>query len=309
MTEITLINSDGQQFKIREEVAKKFGTIRDVMEDIGIEVELDTKPKDLCLTLLEKSMVKDLGKKVPISAYANTLISKKKSESEEKLRLAKVKALEENRKKSVKELEAKSRKLPGCVVAPEDIFSKTLYDLKVDENLGIVNLNDGTEQYSAAVSLSKSLYSKVFLNYENPVLEIETSKGYKGYSRIGEPHSGSEKLILVSPLVAAILNFQNKEAGFPKLCMYLPNISKVGFTFYGNRQELDEILPVLINKIPSVVNAFSYLSLGMVLITEVNGKNIEIRVDKLEDLDETPIFAGLIGFGESDLPFEIEPDL
>ena len=37
MTEIILINSDGQQFKIREEVAKKFGTIRDVMEDIGIE--------------------------------------------------------------------------------------------------------------------------------------------------------------------------------------------------------------------------------------------------------------------------------
>jgi hypothetical protein len=270
---------------------------------------LDTKPKELCLILLEKTMQKDLGKRVPISAYANSLISKKQEEVEKKTKLYKKKELEDKRNKSVKELEKKSRVLPGCVVAPEDILSKGLYDLQVDEKLGIMYLPDGTAQYSAVVSLPSSLYSKIFLNYENPVLEINTSKGYKGYSRLGEPHNGAANLVLVSPLVAAILNFQKREGAFLKLCMYLPTISKVGFTFYGSQSELDNILQELINKVPSVVNAFSYLSLGMVLTTEINGKNIEIRVDKLEDLDETPIFAGLVAFGESDLPFEIEADL
>ena len=283
--------------------------IVDYLDNIGIEVDLDTKPKDLCLTLLEKTMEKDLGKRVPISAYANSLITKEKSKTEEKSKLYKKKELEDRRRKSVRELEKKSNVLPGCVVGPEDILSKGLYDLQVDENLGIMRLSDGTSQYSAVVSLSSDLYSKIFLNYENPVLEINTSKGYKGYSRLGEPHSGNNNIVLVSPLVAAILNFQKREGAFLKLCMYLPTISKVGFTFYGNKEELNSILPELVNKVPSVVNAFSYLSLGMVLTTEINGKNIEIRVDKLEDLDETPIFAGLVAFGESDLPFEIESDL
>jgi len=279
----------------------------DYLEDIGIDVDLDTKPKELCLTLLEKSMQKDLGKKVPISAYANSLIGKKQEEAEKKKELYKKKQLEDKRKKTVRELEKKSSVLPGCVVAPEDILSKNLYDLRVDENLGIMSLSDGTAQYSAVVSLPASLYSEIFLNYENPVLEITTSKGYKGYARLAEPNTGN--LVLVSPLVAAILNFKDREGAFLKLCMYLPAISKVGFTFYGSQTELNNILEELINKVPSVVNAFSYLSLGMVLTTEINGKNIEIRVDKLEDVDETPIFAGLVAFGESDLPFEIEADI
>lgn len=35
----------------------------DYLEDIGVEVDLDAKPRDLCVALLEKVMTKDLGKK------------------------------------------------------------------------------------------------------------------------------------------------------------------------------------------------------------------------------------------------------
>ena len=46
----------------------------------------------------------------------------------------------------------------------------------------------------------------------------------------------------------------------------------------------------------------------MVLKTKINGKEIEVRVDKLEDKDDRPIFAGLIPFEVTDLPFEIVAD-
>ena len=44
-------------------------------------------------------------------------------------------------------------------------------------------------------------------------------------------------------------------------------------------------------------------------IVKINGREIEVRVDKLEDTDLRPIFAGLIPFSEGDLPFEITPDI
>ena len=281
----------------------------DYLEDIGIEVNLDMKPRDMCVALLEKTMKKDLGKQVPLTAYANNVLGKSKSESDEKLKIKEKQFIESKRIKDRKILEDKSKTLPGCIVSDKDILSKQLYDLKVDPTLGIVKLEDGTSQYTASVSLSDDLYNKIFLSHENPILEINTSKGYKAYSRIVEAHSGSSNLVLISPLVAAILDIKNIDGGFLRLCMYLPEISKVGFTFYGNKQELEDVLPLLINKLPSVINAFSYLSLSMVLNTNINGKNVEVRVDKLEDQDETPIFAGTIPFGEKDLPFEIQPDI
>jgi hypothetical protein len=49
----------------------------DYLESIGVEVDLDMKPRDMCIALLEKTMVKELGKKVPMTAYANSLIKPK----------------------------------------------------------------------------------------------------------------------------------------------------------------------------------------------------------------------------------------
>jgi len=159
----------------------------DYLENIGIETNLDMKPKELCYTLLDK--IKD--KKIPLTAYANSILSKEeniKFEREEK-------ALDRQRLKTQKNLE--NTKLPGCIPDDGDILSKGLYDLKVDPSLGIIQLNDGTAHYSSVISLSNDLYQKIFLRHENPILEIINSKGYKTYSRIGEPHNGPSNLILL----------------------------------------------------------------------------------------------------------------
>ena len=109
-------------------------------------------------------------------------------------------------------------------------------------------------------------------------------------------------------MVAFLLDIGQRDGGFLKLCSSMPDIAKAKFTFYGSREELDGVLQKLIEKLPSVINAFSYLSLGMILMTNIDGKEIHVRVDGLTDFDERPIFAGLIPFGSGDLPFDIEAD-
>jgi hypothetical protein len=286
----------------------------DYLESIGVEVDLDMKPRDMCIALLEKTMVKELGKKVPMTAYANSLIKPKevKFVDQEAARLEKRR---EERNLARLKLEKRANELPGCVFAGSNLVKKTLYDLETDPELGIVGLEDGSSQYTAAIAVSQRLYDAIFSEYENPVIEIVTGKGNRGYSRITAPHSGRDDLILVSPLVAGLLNFRGgKEGGFLKLCISLPEIKKIDFTFYGGEKELNENMKVIIEKVPNLINAFSYLSLGMVLTVDLAAegspmKEIQIRVDGLFDEDSRPLFAGIIPFGLGDLPFDIKPDI
>ena len=285
----------------------------DYLESIGVEVDLDMKPRDMCVALLEKTMVKELGKKVPMTAYANSLIKpiEKKVENFAEKELERKREL---RRKARLELEKKAGVLPGCVLAGKNPLKKTLYDFQVDEELGIVPKNDGGFQYSAAISLSNNLYDKIFLEYENPVVELLTAKGFRGYSRVTAPHSGPDNLVYVSPLIAALLNFKDREGGFLKLCISLPEIKKVDFTFYGNNSDLKENLKTIIEKVPHTINAFSYLSLGMILTVDLAAegspsKEVQLRVDALFDDEERPLFAGILPFAESEIPFDIKPDL
>ena len=293
---------------LKELTEEEEDVVVDYLEDIGIDVDLDTKSKELCLMLLEKSMEQEIGRKVPISAYANSLISKEAARKTQKESSKEKQELFRKRKSVEKELQELGKNLPGCVVSNPPIFSKTLYDIDVDPNLGIQKLGDGSSQYISLVSISENLYSQVFLTLTNPVLEITTSQGYKSYARIGQPHPGPDNLIYVSPLVGTLLNLKGTDGGLVKLCSSLPEIGKVEFTYYGKKDDLDKLLPILRSKLPNVINAFSYLSLGMILVTDVNGKEIQIRVDRLENTSGTPIFAGLLPFGETDLPFEIFTD-
>jgi len=274
----------------------------DYLEDLGIETDIDMSAKQLCYTLLDK--LKD--DRVPMTAYANSILGQEKEKSMVKEKEKKEKAL--LRKRNNEENKLQVSQLPGCIPSEDNMFSKNLYTLKSDPRIGIMNMDDGSAQYTSLISLSADLYQKIFLKYENPIIEITNSRGNKAFARVGEAHDGSSDLILVSPLISTLLNFKDVDGAFLRLCVHLPQISKVDFTFYGSKSELEDVLPNLITKLPSVVNAFSYLSLGMVLKTKINGKEIEVRVDKLEDRDDRPIFAGLIPFEVTDLPFEIVAD-
>jgi len=275
----------------------------DYLEDIGVEVELDQTPKQLCVSLLQKSMEQELGRRVPITAYANSLIQKEKVAIEKKIVQKKMR----QRKVHEKELEDKYKTLPGCIPDEDNIVSRNIYELVVDDSIGIKKLSDGSLQYTASISVPEEMYRKIFLNIEKPIIEITTIQGEKGYARIESAHKGDN--ILISPLFAMILKLQNVGNAFLRLCIHLPDINKINFTYYGTNEELQYILPQLINKLPSVINAFSYLSLGLLLKTNINGKDIIVRVDGLEDSDGIPIFAGLIPTGESDIPFDVDADL
>lgn len=273
-------------------------------KNLKIEVPLNMKTKDMCLTLLEKTMIKELNKKVPITAYSNSILS---SNDDNKIKTSTVDTIKEKRISTQKNLE--NSKLPGCIPSNSPL-NKTLYDLIVNPNIGIVKLQDDTSQYSAVVSVSQELYYSIFLTESNPILEINSSKGIKTFARISdEVHNEDNSRVYISPLVGTMLNISDVGAAFLKLCSSLPEIKKVNFTYYGSNEDLQKILPILISKVPSVINAFSYLSLGMILLTDIEGKEVQLRVDELIDIDENPIFAGIIRFGENDLPFDIEADL
>ena len=285
----------------------------DYLEKLRIKTKLSMKPRELCTLLLEKAMEKDYGKegakKIPISAYANSLLVKEKTMTETKQKIIKETDVKIKRTKSQKNLENLGQKLPGCLISDQNLFSRNLYTLVIDPDLGIVNLQDGTSQYTAVISVSQRLYGEIFTVNEAPIVEIRSNKGGKAYAKISFPHDEGDDIVYVSPLISYILNMEGNGAAFLTLCTSLPEISHVKFTFYGDRKELDMILKDLIVKLPSVVNALSYLSLGMILTTTVNGKNVEVRVDSLTDVYDTPIFAGILKSGEGDLPFEIDPDL
>lgn len=281
----------------------------DYLEELGIEVDLDTDQKDLCYMLLEKTMMNEKKKKIPMSPYLNEILEKEKSEADVKEKKKIEREIERKRLKAQKVLTEQSRVLPGCSLTEKDILPKGAYTLMVNQEIGIIKLNDGAEQYAAIASVSESLYNNIFLNVQNPVLEIVTIKGDKTYARIGEPHDGNTDLVLVTPLISTLLNFNETEKAFLKLCKTLPEISKINFTYYGSKTDLEENLSKIIQKLPSVINAFSYLSLGLILLTDIDGNEIQVRVDSLLDEKNKPIFAGLVPFGETDLPFDISPDI
>lgn len=288
----------------------------DYLSDLGIDADIDDSPKELCLKLLDKTMIKDMGKKVPLTAYSNSILSDVVKTQDIKNVEKEKKELKEKRKNRQTNLQNQISLLPGCIPDDTGIFRKTLYSFIVNPDVGINvfndfnNNNNGDEKiYGAEVSINTDLYSKVFLNITNPILELTTATGNKGYAKITSLHNDDSSLIYISPLVGSILNVNNRTDGTVRLCITIPFIKKIDFTYYGDNIMLSKILEKLIMKLPKVINAFSYLSLGMVLRLMIDDQEVNVRVDRLYDDEDDPIFVGLIKPGESDLPFDIVADI
>lgn len=289
---------------------------------LKVKTKLNMKPQQLCTLLLEKTIEQELGKdkvgKVPITAYANTLLGKEqvaaverkkaRQEAEEsEFRKQQLVEINMRRKLALEKLENESKRLPGCIASDEDIFLPE-YNIIVDNAIGISPLPDGTSVYSAQVAVPQSLYDRVFANNDDPILEFRNGK-HRAYARISAPHEFEADIIYVSPLVGLQLMIEEVGNSNVNLCISLPRIGKAKFLYYGFKKDLINMLPTLIEKLPYVINAFSYLYLGMILVTNVEGKEIKIRVDGLYDEENSPIFAGLLQSTDADLPFEIDAEL
>ena len=116
----------------------------DYLEDIGIEVDIDITPRELCLALLSKTMEEDLGKVIPMTAYANQIVGKEKKLSFEKEIEKEQRELVRKRKSIQKTLRNKNKKLPGCVLGQNKIIPDNLFTLRVDDTLGITTASDGS---------------------------------------------------------------------------------------------------------------------------------------------------------------------
>ena len=279
--------------------------IVDYLDELGIDVDIDEKPQQICRKLLQLTMQEELGRTVPLTAYANKILGTEKSKRKEK----DTKKVLEKRKEKKQKLKRKSRELPGCI--PAENMLKGLFIFIVDPDLGIETDMEGDKYYKAVVAVSPNLFEKIFLATTDPIIELTTSKGDKGYARVSTPADiAADNMIYVTPLVATMLNLTDVTTeGFVKLCIKMPTIGKIDFTFYGSQEALDKNLSDLVRKLPLMINAFSSIQLGMEINVRKNGNTITVRVDELRDTDGEKIYAGIIPFGLTDIPFDIEPDV
>jgi hypothetical protein len=282
----------------------------DYLTDLGFDVDLDTKPRELCRLLLETTMKREfVGKNVPMTAYANSLLTKEKNEAEVKKQRAKRMELNDKREASRRKLERREKELPGCDVSNAKIFQSTLYDIIFDPELGY---DEAEDIHRTLVKVNEAQYNELFVNVDNPIIEITSNKGDKAFARVDGYHHDAKNVIFASQLVLDLLNVKegvDRAQGFVKLCNTLPNIAHIKFTYYGSQEILDEDLEFLPLQLPKIINGYSYLSLGMVLTVHYGAREPQVRVESLEDPDNRPIFAGLVPFGENDIPFDIEPDI
>ena len=78
----------------------------DYLESLKIKTKLSMKPRELCTLLLEKAMEKDIGAKVPITAYANSLLAKEAQSKQANIKLVNETNIKIRRSQSQKNLEA-----------------------------------------------------------------------------------------------------------------------------------------------------------------------------------------------------------
>ena len=283
----------------------------DYLYEIGVDVRQDQNSKQLCIALLEKTMKDEKGHLVPITAFANEILG---SSNERVEKIEKVEKKVDNRNKIETDLQSNKDDLTGCIVNDkmknrQVIDDSKFYEFQTDNSVGLMTSGPNSSIYTSGIALSQKKYETVFSHLENPILELYISKTKRAFARITNVHDRDDNLILISPLVSSILG-ASKGACHVRICNSLRKIGSIKFTFYGTKKELDENMAQILEEVPLTINAFSYLSLGLVINTELNsGKKISLRVDQLLDENNTPIFAGLIPFGLTDLPFDVEPDI
>jgi hypothetical protein len=285
----------------------------DYLDSIGIDVSIDDKPRDMCETLLRKLMEEKSN--IPLTAFANKVLADEKNKKEQIIQKKKQIVQEKAKKKKESELKIKrisdqseiakmENNLPGCI-KNNNIFEVKPYWIQVDDRIGVQTLSDGTAQYKAIMTLPYDVYFKIVSEYQSyyPVVEIKVGNK-TAYAGI-EPYDGP---ILISPLIRDILelnDYRTRLEAYLSFCNSMPIIKSIVFTYYGSQEELDKFLPDMIHRLPETINAFAYLSLGLVLRTIINGQETLVRVDRLVDSNDDLVFAGISPDGESDIPFEI----
>lgn len=276
------------------------------LDDRGYEVTTETKPRQLCMMLMEDLIKKEGAGRIPITAYSHKIIqdldrarevrARKYAEAEEKAQ----------RRRKIMELERSSSVLPGCVKDRSGIVPNVPYSFILDPAVGLIRDSEGQEVYKSLVNVPENIYMQIFTRgIDKPVLELSTPRGKKTYARIAGPHSGINNMLLLNFLTQEELGLREGDKIFMKLCVDMPEITSIMFTYYGTQEELNEILPELIVKLPKNINTMTSLKLG----DEIHVDNrYTVRIDKLYSEGGEEVFSGIFPLGYSNVPFEIEPE-
>ena len=277
-----------------------------VLDNRGHDVPIDTNPRQICSLLMEDIMKQEGVRGAPITGYAHKVIAEIEAKRIERdlRRIQAEKAAE--RKRKLDDLKSKQRILPGCTPDRSNIIKPpAVYSIILDPDLGMNS--DGS--YSSFVLVPSELYSNIFMNVNNPVLEIRhvsnrMDKNIYSYARISGSHDFGDNYLVINPLVNNLLGGGDINKVTVKLCRNMPEIANITFTYYGNKEELGENLESLVERLPNIITNMNFLNLGM----EINVNDNVVRVDELISINGENIYSGIFPLGESDIPFEIESE-
>ena len=188
-------------------------TVVDYLSDMGIDVDIDARPQDICITLMSKLLADEMeeDRAVPLAAvraYSSRVLEELEEEKQEKaIQQQKLRQQQEERErlmrlqKERKATESTLRQnisdLPGCY-QDDEIFTQRSYTLEVNDNVGLDQLPDGSYQNTAKIRLPANLFDRVFTATDNPIIEI-IANGKQAYARLEGVSNNNN--ILVSPLI------------------------------------------------------------------------------------------------------------
>lgn len=286
--------------------------VYDFLDDKGYDINIDMSSRQLCTILMEDLMKDDSiskglsGKsRIPMTAFANKVLkdeNEKRLIKEEKMRLARIKRQRSEKKK---ELESQSRQLQGCR-KNRGFLPNVMYNQVMDLDIGIFKSGD-QEYYGAFIQVPMQLYMKIFNEIDSPIIELKTNTGLMTYARIEGPHNGNNRLIKTSPLISNLLD--DKSTVTLNLCIDMPIIENINFLYYGSEEELNSVRRELSVKLPDILNRLASLNLGMELQVMLDSGLKTVLVDGLYDLENTLVFSGIFPLGESNIDFNISPDM
>lgn len=288
------------------------------LDDRGYDLNVDMSSRTLCSMLMQDLMKEEVEKednikegmgrsvRIPMTAYANKVLQEEKAKRKQREKLRKTQKIRQVRQQNVKELQNKIVELPGCIRDNSGVIGQRKYLALTEPNVGLVN-SQGTEYTAAFVTVPQNMYGQIFDKSDNPILEITAGSGIKTHARIEGPHDGSDDIIFVSVLIAQILQSQTEVS--LKLCVDMPIVKSINFTYYGTEKDLSKIEVELSEKLPEVINMLASLQLGMELQVALSSGIEKVLISELRDTQEREVYSAVLPLGLSEIPFEVKADI
>lgn len=250
-------------------------SLKKIMKDENIPfLESDQK-----IVLCSKYLGKRAGK-MPVTAYANEIISKEAS-----ARTQEDKAIsdEQNylkRKKRLLKVEKLGEALPNASCSTR-IVGDSPYAVKTDETLSANKIDLAPRLYEKLIEAS------VTENITSPLIELTAENNRKILVRY-QPNSNLREGFAISSATSKLLNNASKVKA--KWCLGIPTARKLHFIAF-DAENIEDVKTKVHAQLESALENYAGLTLGLKLVVQVEERAVTLVIEKIEDSEGNKVSA------------------